>query len=138
MTTPRSLVPDAKLGILYHVHFDGEDWAVLHERVTNPNGLDALAAQSLLRAIGLLDRATKLRFRLQHWGLETDGVPRMPSWRVTLYPGDVLDADDLYSLLVAVIPADAVVEFRAAGPQAVEVIERIHLWFTHPDLGGRQ
>jgi len=131
-----TLVPDAKLGILYHVHFDGEDWAVLHERVANPNGLDALAAQSLLRAIGLLDRGTTVRFLLPLWHLETEGVPRTPRWRVTVYPGDVLNADDLFSLLAAAIPVDAVVEFRAAGQQADEVLNRIHQWFSHPDIGG--
>lgn len=125
---PRVLIPDAVLGRRYaDVPWDGKRWLIVHEQITHPEGLEAIACTILAKAIGDLASDTILLFRPISWDGFPGGLPDfIPSdYLQLLLPGGVMDGSSVLALLLAAVEAQSVIEFRAAGPDASAVMDRV-------------
>jgi hypothetical protein len=100
---------------------------VVHEQVTDPEGMDSINCSILSKAVGDLTLGSILRFRLAAWDREPDGMPQdiSAAWHHLLLPGGVMDGSNVLSLLAAEIEPHSAIEFRCSGPDAQSTLDRI-------------
>lgn len=131
MCQPCILVPGAVQGWEYEgVVWGDREWRVVLLPISHPDGMDAINATILAKAVGDLPDGSQLLFRAAVWDSLPDGVPPLPAeWQHRLLPGGVMDGSNVLDLMLAALEPGSEIEFRVSGPETSAILERIHQAF---------